>query len=83
MLLAERLPCDYGTARHDGGNRRLPAVVRWRNYYFDQDLIGRRLDPRVASASTNPSAFELNHSLGDGTHTDYFTNPRFARVLLS
>ena len=52
MLLAERLPCQYGAARQDGGHRHLPAVVRWRNYYLDQDMIGRRIDPRGGPGPT-------------------------------
>jgi alpha-beta hydrolase superfamily lysophospholipase len=54
MLLARRLPCEYGAARLDRGHRRMPAVVRWRNYYFDQDLIGRRLDPEAALSQVGP-----------------------------
>ena len=54
MLLAEHLPFIYGRKRPDGGHRSMPAVVRWRNYYFDQDIIGRRLDPALSVPSTAP-----------------------------
>ncbi len=79
MVLAERLPAEFGAARADAGHRALPAVGRWRNYYFEHDSIGRRLEPGIAAP---PTVFEPDHSLGDGTHTEYFVDQRFARVLL-
>ena len=81
MLLAKRLPREYGATRPDGGHRAMPAVIRWRNYYFDQDLVGRRLDPQLAAPATTPPAFDPGRSLGDGTHTEYFGDSRFAPVL--
>ncbi len=84
MLLAERFPYIYGRARSDGGHRNTPAVRRWRNYYYNQDLIGRSLDRQLTvPAGASHVKFEPDLSLGDGTHTDYFGDPRFAARVLS
>lgn len=84
MLLAERFPYIYGRARSDGGHRNTPAVRRWRNYYYNQDLIGRSLDRQLTvPAGASHVKFEPDLSLGDGTHTDYFGDPRFAAGFIS
>jgi hypothetical protein len=81
-ILAERLPRAYGRGRPDGGRIELPTVIRWRNYYFNQDLIGRSLDPNVLGSGTASTLFSEGISLGDGTHTDYFSDDRFASAFV-
>ena len=83
MLLAQRLPRAYGRARADGGHRNLPTVTRWRNFFFDQDLIGRALDPWLWRAGSDSRTFRSAITLGDGTHTDYFPDRGFAAEFLS
>ncbi|WP_165250458.1 alpha/beta hydrolase [Paludisphaera soli] len=79
MMLAARLPNEFGAGRADGGRRAMPAVSRWRNFYYYQDAIGRSLDPEAAPKGPPPE-FLPDLPLGDGTHTDYFADPRFARA---
>ncbi len=93
MLLAERLPRAYGRARPDGGERVLTTVVRWRNFFFSQDLIGRGLGsevwnspgfkPKLALGKGTHTEYVADRRLGKGTHTEYFADRRFASDFLN
>jgi hypothetical protein len=81
MVLAWAFPDLFDSRRAGQGPWDLHGVSLWANAFYASDVIGRDLVSGTAVVA--PSQGTREENLGQGLHTDYFPDSRFARFLLS